>query len=1032
LVPILTEIDLESKIVQVETHRQNGTHFNQIDSTEPSSIFVVFKSASENDGEFWWSLEKTAKHAVVLQRSRDKNEVKNKFKGEKHEGTQLIAENLEGKGCMRELLTLLWIHMIVDVKYQRNLSRCESIIPLVMKKITKIRYEYKEDFTYSALSAEERNADLSEIINLLLNVSNWHPLVVATYLGDAELFDRLKQNGKYNITGVYNNFTLLNLAILFDKTEMVQHLLERLKADPTKCDEKGRNALHMAAKFNREKKIIELLLDKIPIDQCDATGTTALHHAIMASNTDIVKCLLDNGADPTKMDRIGRSPLCVAASYTSDTKIVDFLLQKKERVDVNDCDKFGVTALHHAARVSNIRIADHLLARGANINCRDKEGLTPLHVAAFFAKDMELIDLFLNDKKVNLRDRDQFGQNFIAYADKNTYGLRQEIIDRVKEIDDRVIKEYNVLKLTKSEIHIPFRHSLIWDLHDSFSNAGKWHYSIQPFAAVIASVVSVRKWKLFYVPFADLKPGKGSEISESALVRYIADRRNIAKSVEISNATKLETCDNIFDDLDPCSQITQIQIYEVSNHSVLNLTKNRCIVVFKTTSKKDGEHWWSLERKADYIVLQRSRSLDAVINKSKGKARKDLKFSIENLLEKGSIKKLLTILWIHQVMEEFNQNKSSNSQSFVNFVRKPSNEIEYESNLANQSDGNPVTLDLIQTLTSGICKWHPLYLPIYLGNTNLYDRISEMTKFNHFNDEISMLNLAITFRNKTGMVRHILEKHNADPTIRDVSRRNALETAAIHTDDTELLDLLLKHENVKIDGCDECGRTALHFATPSSNVVAARHLIKRGATPNLTDSDGHSPLHLAAEISNTEMINLLLEAQKQSQGDDGIESLDNCVGITALHCAAIASNEFPLKHLIKRWADPNRKEKFGRTPLHFAEYYANDINIVDVLLNDKRVDVSAARMDSDGTERKTQLDDPHCTTLEPRGSLNKFSADSVTSFEDFFFYFLYSSPFSKTSSLTHILLILLPLVSLRLLCYFLVVLSSIKYPYDFH
>jgi ankyrin repeat protein len=127
---------------------------------------------------------------------------------------------------------------------------------------------------------------------------------------------------------VYSSFTLLNLAILFAKTEMVQHLVGQLKADPTRRDEKGRNALHMAAKFNRERKIIELLLNKIPIDQCDATGTTALHHAIMTSNTEIVQCLLDNGADPKKQDQIGRWPLHVAAFYTTDTKIIDILLQK--------------------------------------------------------------------------------------------------------------------------------------------------------------------------------------------------------------------------------------------------------------------------------------------------------------------------------------------------------------------------------------------------------------------------------------------------------------------------------------------------------------------------------------------------------------------------------------------------------------------------------------------------------------------------------------------------------------------------------
>ncbi len=83
------------------------------------------------------------KHAVILQRSHDKDSVKNKFKE-----TELVADELEGKGCLRELLILLWIHMTIDLKYQRHLSRCESVIPLIMKKITKMCYEYEKDFIY--------------------------------------------------------------------------------------------------------------------------------------------------------------------------------------------------------------------------------------------------------------------------------------------------------------------------------------------------------------------------------------------------------------------------------------------------------------------------------------------------------------------------------------------------------------------------------------------------------------------------------------------------------------------------------------------------------------------------------------------------------------------------------------------------------------------------------------------------------------------------------------------------------------------
>jgi hypothetical protein len=43
-------------------------------------VFIVFKTVSEKDGEFWWSLEKDTEY-IILQRSRNKDDVNNNKKG---------------------------------------------------------------------------------------------------------------------------------------------------------------------------------------------------------------------------------------------------------------------------------------------------------------------------------------------------------------------------------------------------------------------------------------------------------------------------------------------------------------------------------------------------------------------------------------------------------------------------------------------------------------------------------------------------------------------------------------------------------------------------------------------------------------------------------------------------------------------------------------------------------------------------------------------------------------------------------------
>lgn len=94
-----------------------------------------------------------------------------------------------------------------------------------------------------------------------------------------------------------------------------------------------------------------------------------------------------------KRDRSGKSPLHWAAFYTSNPKIIAYLIQRGG--DVNAPGKrHGLTPLHSAAAFNtNPEIIDLLVKSGADLNARDtKFGWTALHWAAANSPNTEVIE----------------------------------------------------------------------------------------------------------------------------------------------------------------------------------------------------------------------------------------------------------------------------------------------------------------------------------------------------------------------------------------------------------------------------------------------------------------------------------------------------------------------------------------------------------------------------------------------------------------------------------------------------------------
>ena len=150
----------------------------------------------------------------------------------------------------------------------------------------------------------------------------------------------------------------------------------------------------------------------------------------------------------------------------------------------------------------------------------------------------------------------------------------------------------------------------------------------------------------------------------------------------------------------------------------------------------------------------------------------------------------------------------------------------------------------------------------------------------------------------------------------------------------------LKETN-DIDLLDALGWTALFHSCTTGHIHCARALLSYGANPKVLDLRGQTILHAVAEslrgpasISESEFMSELIDA-----GYIDVNMQDHS-GRTALHIAASMSDWELIYFLLQRGADINVKESVkGQTPLHIAASLGSPHRLI-LLLHETSVDVN--------------------------------------------------------------------------------------------
>lgn len=317
----------------------------------------------------------------------------------------------------------------------------------------------------------------SEIIDILLEFDKKTVGISLVNIKDARgavpLFYAIKYRNRYALQELLSNgadanyknnekMNALHLAVLKKDITMVRILSNYIKNLNARTS-KGTTALHYACNFQL-LEIVKFLLEKgadqniIEIDY----DFYPIFYSVVQNNVEITKALVDNGANPNHQDYMGNTIIhyCIIDNHieildyimeksvikTIDTNTYIEDINKKEDLEINHIDPNimnidGLTIVHlmfYYFKNDYIKYLNRLIPY-SNLNYQDNSGNTVLHIII----EKNLWDTFqelLSLKKLNIFIKNNNGHTVL---DTVNLGNRDKFLDVIAKSYLNYLKKYN-------------------------------------------------------------------------------------------------------------------------------------------------------------------------------------------------------------------------------------------------------------------------------------------------------------------------------------------------------------------------------------------------------------------------------------------------------------------------------------------------------------------------------------------------------------------------------------------------------------
>ena len=226
--------------------------------------------------------------------------------------------------------------------------------------------------------------------------------------------------------------TPLILAAISGQDEIVKFLLDS-RADVNAQDHYGWAALLFTCAYSKTSTSKILLgHPDINVTLQNVTGGTALILASHSGEYDIVKALIDRGADVNAKQMIGLTPLMMATD-TGNRNIVQLLLDSGACVDDND-NMLGAGPIHAAVSNGDDRILDLIMQKKANPDLQTNTGLTPLMIACCKGQ-LDLSELLLiHGASPNIQERKLISGTSVYYKRLSSFNAHLSHLKKMASI----------------------------------------------------------------------------------------------------------------------------------------------------------------------------------------------------------------------------------------------------------------------------------------------------------------------------------------------------------------------------------------------------------------------------------------------------------------------------------------------------------------------------------------------------------------------------------------------------------------------